>query len=59
MLLRRFYVQENEKGMLILPAHVFVTSTDHTFSAPETKQKKNRELKTDIMPLVNMKNPEG
>ncbi|KAI4816158.1 cytidine deaminase-like protein [Aureobasidium sp. EXF-8845] len=40
MLLRRFYVQENEK-------------------APEPKQKKNRELKTDIMPLVNMKNPEG
>ncbi|KAH0145328.1 hypothetical protein KCU67_g12677, partial [Aureobasidium melanogenum] len=43
MLLRRFYVQENEK----VP------------TAPEPKQKKNRELKTDIMPLVNMKNPEG
>ncbi|KAH0145318.1 hypothetical protein KCU67_g12683, partial [Aureobasidium melanogenum] len=43
MLLRRFYVQENEKAP----------------KAPEPKQKKNRELKTDIMPLVNMKNPEG
>ena len=32
MLLRRFYVQENEK-------------------APEPKQKKNRELKTEIQPL--------
>lgn len=32
MLLRKFYVQENEK-------------------APEPKQKKNRELKTDILPL--------
>ncbi|TKA79004.1 hypothetical protein B0A49_02265 [Cryomyces minteri] len=32
MLLRRFYVQENEK-------------------APEPKQKKTRELKTDILPL--------
>ena len=32
MLLRRFYVQENEK-------------------APEPKQKKNRELKTEIFPL--------
>jgi hypothetical protein len=32
MLLRRFYIQENEK-------------------APEPKQKKTRELKTDIIPL--------
>jgi len=32
MLLRKFYVQENEK-------------------APEPKQKKNRELKTEIFPL--------
>jgi len=32
MLLRKFYVQENEK-------------------APEPKQKKNRELKTEILPL--------
>jgi hypothetical protein len=32
MLLRRFYIQENEK-------------------APEPKQKKTRELKTDIVPL--------
>jgi len=32
MLLRRFYVQENEK-------------------APEPKQKKNRELKTEILPF--------
>lgn len=28
-------------------------------SAPEPKQKKNRELKTEILPLVNMRNPEG
>ncbi|KAF1352143.1 cytidine deaminase-like protein [Delphinella strobiligena] len=33
MLLRRFYVQENEK-------------------APEPKQKKNRELKTEILPIT-------
>ncbi len=33
MLLRRFYIQENEK-------------------APEPKQKKTRELKTDIIPLA-------
>ena len=32
MLLRRFYVQENEK-------------------APDPKQKKTRELKTEILPL--------
>lgn len=32
LLLRKFYVQENEK-------------------APEPKQKKNRELKTEIFPL--------
>jgi tRNA-specific adenosine deaminase 2 len=32
ILLRKFYVQENEK-------------------APEPKQKKNRELKTEILPL--------
>ncbi|KAK8192525.1 tRNA(adenine34) deaminase [Zalaria obscura] len=39
MLLRRFYVQENEK-------------------APEPKQKKNRELKTEILP-VDVRTPEG
>jgi tRNA-specific adenosine deaminase 2 len=36
MLLRKFYVQENEK-------------------APEPKQKKNRELKTEIFPLDKIK----
>ncbi|PNS13814.1 hypothetical protein CAC42_3307 [Sphaceloma murrayae] len=45
MLLRRFYVQENEKGLsdptLDRPIHL----------APEPKPKKNRELKTEILPV--------
>lgn len=36
MLLRRFYIQENDK-------------------APEPKQKRNRELKTEILPLDKAK----
>jgi tRNA-specific adenosine deaminase 2 len=59
MLLRRFYVQENEKGLCLLYIFDILSPSLTRISAPEPKQKKNRELKTDIMPLVNMKNPEG
>lgn len=63
MLLRRFYVQENEKGMfLLLPrTHSYMVSPIHDVPsvlwltlhpAPEPKQKKNRELKTEILPVT-------
>lgn len=60
MLLRRFYVQENEKGEFdsfhrsLLVLRVVVMTEDvlaDLQSAPEPKQKKNRELKTDIIPV--------
>lgn len=76
MLLRRFYVQENEKGVFCLPLpsspypwipplpRVSFVRVDKQRAiltymlAPEPKQKKNRELKTEIMP-VSLQAPEG
>lgn len=61
MLLRRFYVQENDKGASLdsipsLEAIGFVSLgnsslTDCSLPAPEPKPKKNRELKTAILPV--------
>lgn len=48
MLLRRFYVQENDKGM----QHRTRTSMHvDSSSAPEPHKKGTRELKTEILPL--------
>ena len=49
MLLRRFYVQENQKGMST-HERTGVEKADIN-QAPEPKTKKNRELKTEIVPL--------
>ena len=53
MLLRRFYVQENDKGTMILLS-IFNVSllTPLAAPAPEPKPKKNRELKTEILPVT-------
>jgi len=50
MLLRRFYVQENDKGLLTAMGF-FMTWPMLTFLAPEPSKKKNRELKTEILPM--------
>ena len=51
MLLRRFYVRENEKGKKILyqPGKNTLIGI-HV--APEPKPKKDRQLNTEIMPLA-------
>lgn len=51
MLLRRFYVQENEKGELDR-IHVHPLSLTFTSAAPMPQRKKHRELKTDILPVA-------
>ena len=67
MLLRRFYVQENGKGMSLPslsnshppPLSLFKPSKEETSAnvsihpptAPDPKPKKNRELKTEILPV--------
>lgn len=51
MLLRRFYVQENEKGALRSLISAIRSVTDVYITAPEPKPKKNRELKTEILPV--------
>ena len=51
MLLRRFYVQENEKGALRFFMSTIPSVTDVYVTAPEPKPKKNRELKTEILPV--------
>lgn len=47
MLLRRFYIQENQKGELFQSS---VNSWLNVFQAPEPKVKKGRELNTEILP---------
>jgi len=50
MLLRRFYVQENEKGSIMCePVQIVVLIL--LGLAPEPKPKKDRQLNTEIMPL--------
>lgn len=49
MLLRRFYVQENDKGMLICMSEVYWRANNP--KAPEPHRKGTRELKTEILPL--------
>lgn len=51
MLLRRFYVQENEKGELDR-IHVHLLPLTFTSAAPMPQRKKHRELKTDILPVA-------
>lgn len=50
LLLRRFYVQENEKGGYISSHMLMGLLGAKTRTAPEPKTKKNRELKLDICP---------
>ena len=66
MLLRRFYVQENDKGNNFLsPSNQPPDGQDDqlTFdphdAAPEPKPKKNRELKTSILPVEVAHSPRG
>ena len=47
MLLRRFYVQENEKGMARTKWN---SNSAERLAAPEPKPKKDRRLNTDIQP---------
>lgn len=49
MLLRRFYVQENDKGKFF-PV-ICSTNWLTLLLAPEPHRKANRELKTEIMPI--------
>lgn len=50
MLLRQFYVQQNEKGILVC-ATVFGLAMKLRYRlAPKPKQKGNRDLKTEIPP---------
>lgn len=49
MLLRRFYVQENDKGLLTTIRSLRLSLL--IFVAPEPSKKKNRELKTEILPM--------
>ncbi|KAL8717270.1 MAG: hypothetical protein Q9225_005469 [Loekoesia sp. 1 TL-2023] len=52
MLLRRFYIQENQKGK---PFTAFEHDQLKMFEAPDPKVKKHRELNTEIMPsLMNI-----
>jgi tRNA-specific adenosine deaminase 2 len=51
MLLRRFYVQENEKGESRQAWWVTSGLMLMCGVAPEPKPKKNRELKTEILPV--------
>jgi tRNA-specific adenosine deaminase 2 len=46
MLLRRFYIQENEKGMLITCVAIFGKKLLLTWTAPKPRPKKHRELNT-------------
>lgn len=62
MLLRKFYVQENNKGETHAPLPVrnwYVSA--HNVTAPDPKPKKNRELKTEILPITtpNVTTPNG
>lgn len=50
MLLRRFYVQENEKGMY--QSFARRDRCANVGIAPDPKPKKNRELKTEILPVT-------
>ncbi|KAL8849304.1 MAG: hypothetical protein Q9221_005714 [Calogaya cf. arnoldii] len=49
MLLRQFYVQENQKGRFLSVSNYGKLSTS---VAPDPRIKKSRELKTDIAPLI-------
>lgn len=51
MLLRRFYVQENEKGRPDR-THVHLLPLTIALAAPMPQRKKHRELKTDILPVT-------
>lgn len=47
MLLRRFYIQENDKGRFSIRSKVeFLTQCSHISPAPKPRPKKNRELNT-------------
>ncbi|KAK0937244.1 tRNA(adenine34) deaminase [Friedmanniomyces endolithicus] len=62
MLLRKFYVQENAKGEIVaLVCLVLVGGADFETVAPDPKPKKNRELKTEILPIAtpNIATPGG
>ena len=49
MLLRRFYIQENEKGINATP---IPEDDTNRLVAPEPKSKKDRQLNTDIIPAT-------
>ena len=48
-MLRRFYIQENAKGMALIFAMKFVLICMDL--APEPKTKKDRQLNTEILPM--------
>lgn len=48
MLLRRFYIRENEKGIQLKLSAVYIRRTTHFEIAPEPRPKKNRVLKVDL-----------
>ena len=50
MLLRRFYVQENEKGRVLCSITSHGSCEIDFFPAPEPKPKKDRQLNTTIRP---------
>ena len=57
LLLRKFYVQENDKGRSN-PVHMFIYFLlIESLLAPEPHKKANRELKTDILPLITDDKP--
>ena len=51
MLLRKFYVQENGKGESCSACEMLAIELTEMRAAPDPKPKKNRELKTDILPI--------
>ena len=54
MLLRRFYIQENEKGMWRTSVTVMKSLLTKSLTAPKPRPKKHRELKTDFEKEVSL-----
>ena len=49
MLLRRFYIQENQKGETL---SVFANGRLNILEAPDPQVKRSRELNTEILPFL-------